>query len=121
MGVSVTEALDQAELLCEGPASADELTGAVQVDFLVRRHMGPGTEIAVLMNGPALDFLAETLKKERTPDLEEAAVRATGRVWVEMRHDSQGRYEPILMISRATLEAHPELVDVVRSGLNTRS
>lgn len=121
MGVSVTETLDQVELVCEGASAADELTGSVQVDFLVRRHMGPGTEIAVLMNGPALDLLAEALKTGRTPEFDQAAVREAGRLWVEMRHSAQGRYEPILMISRSTLESHPELIDAVRSGARARS
>jgi hypothetical protein len=116
----MTTADSNVRIVYEGPGAGAELMGASQANFIL---LGPGAdkEVAVLLNDPAAAFLAERLGVEPTGPWREAATREAGRAVIQHHLSAGGHLDSVLMISRATLERLPGVVEVVRTALAATS
>lgn len=98
-----------AEIRFETFGDAPEIWGAIQANFIVRRPGEAAIEVAMMLNHPAIAYLATELGTEKTDAFGEAATRAVGRRWLERRLDEGKHIGPAVMISEAMLRAEPEL------------
>lgn len=96
---------------------ADEIMGGTLSNFLVMRENTNATEIAVLLNDPAGEFLAETLGQPDSEEFRVDAGRVVGRMWLERELRRGERIPPIVTISRALLDRHPDFLDAIRASL----
>jgi hypothetical protein len=98
-------------------SGAHEIFGATQANFLVAGGPWPGArEIAVMLNDPAAGMLAEVSGAENTDEFRVEAARKVGEAAIRERFRRLGSVDSVIVVSRATLEAQPELVDPVRSS-----
>jgi hypothetical protein len=100
----------------EGMGSgAHEIFGATQANFLVAGGPWPGArEVAVMLNDPAAATLAEAAGAENTDGFRAEAARRVGEAAIRERFQRLGSIDSVVVVSRAMLEEHPELVDAVR-------
>ena len=102
----------------EGVGSAGmEIMGGVMGYFMIARTGEHAKEVAVTLNEPALEYLAAELGVADTPAFREQAVRTVGQLWLEKHLANSGHGVTAAMISRHTLEAHPDLVSQARPAL----
>ncbi len=101
----------------EGTGSgAHEIYGGTQANFLVGGGPWPGArEIAVMLNDPAAAMLAEAAGAENTDGFRAEAARKVGVAAVRERFQRLGSVDSVVVVSRATLEEHPELIEAVRA------
>lgn len=118
-----TMTVADAELLIryEGPGADDSLLGATQANFFVQRVGHAAEEVAVLVNRPAAAHVAATFGQADTPETRAQIARVLGRLWITRRYARMGRLEPILMVSRATLDEDPGLVSALQEAVNAAS
>ena len=100
----------------EGPGSDDSLVGASQANFLVTRAGRARTESAVFVNRPAASYVLAELGWEESPESRAAVAKLVGQVLLPRRAARVGRVEPLLMVSRATFDEDPALIEAVRSA-----
>lgn len=114
----MTSSADAPELVVryEGVGSgADEIWGGTQANFLAfGGHLPAGKEVAVMLNDPAAAMLAETLGIENTPEFRAEAARRVGEAAIRGLHDRTRHLDPVITVSRATLETYPDLVNALR-------
>ena len=103
----------ESQVQYEGPGVGSELWGGVQANFLVTTPHHHAREIAVLLNDPALAYLAERTAAELTPAFGEGAVRHVGDLWLQKLLREGHPIPPVIVISRATLEAASPFVDTI--------
>jgi hypothetical protein len=97
-------------------SGAHEIYGATQANFLVAGGPWPGArEIAVMLNDPAAAMLAEAAGAANTDAFRADAARKVGEAAIRERFRRLGSVDSVVVVSRAMLEAYPELVDSVRA------
>jgi hypothetical protein len=101
----------------EGAGSgAHEIWGGTQANFLVAGGPWPGArEIAVMLNDPAAAMLAEGVGAENTDEFRAEAARRVGEAALRERFGRLGTIDSVVVISRATLEERPELMEAART------
>jgi len=104
----------------EGPGVDDSLQAATQANFLVLRYGHAAVEVAVLVNHPAAAYVASTFGQGDDPETRAEVARILGRIWIARRHARVGRLEPILIVSRATFDEDPGLMEAIRQAVNVR-
>lgn len=107
--------MDYAEIVYEGPGVDEDIFAAAQANFMVRRPAVPSTEVAVFVNHRATALLAEALSREDSVEFRAEMARVVGKAWMEIRYQQFGRFETVLVVSQATIEGNPELVDAARA------
>lgn len=96
---------------------ADEIMGGSLSNFLIMQENANATEIAVLLNDPAAEFLAETFGQADSEEFRIEAGRVVGRLWLERELRRGQRIPPVVTISRALFDRHPDFVDEIRTVL----
>lgn len=97
----------------EGPELGTELMGAVQANFFLP---GIDREVAVLVNIPALEWLANELGIEPTQEWQEAAAARIGEFIIREQH-GRGRIEALTFLGRSVFSEHPGLFEAIKSAL----
>jgi len=101
----------------EGPGNGEDLVGAVQANFLVHRAGQPSTEVAVLVNHPALDHLAVALGQVNDAAFRTGAARVVGRLFIERTFERRARLGPVLVIAKATFAEDAGFLDAIRAAV----
>ena len=92
-----------------------EIWGATQANFLVTGGPWPGwREVAVMLNDPACEMLAEALGVENDAEFRANAARRIGEAAIRERYQRLGNIDAVVTVSGADLESHPELIDALR-------
>lgn len=117
-GVSMTVADPELTIRYEGPGVDDSLQAATQANFLVRRAGHAAVEVAVLVNHPAAAHVASAFGQSDDAETRAQVARVLGRIWIARRYARVGRLEPILMVSRATFDEDPGLIEAVSRAVN---
>ncbi|MCC7362886.1 MAG: hypothetical protein IT303_00820 [Dehalococcoidia bacterium] len=95
----------------EGVGSAGmEIMGSVMGYFSVTLPGQHAKEIAVFVNEPALEMLAADREEASLPGFNDAVVRAVGLACIEQFLAAEKHIPTSIVISRATLQAHPDLI-----------
>ena len=109
---------NEASIQFEGLGSgAHELFGGTQANFLINVPGRSDREIAVLVNDPTMEFLAERLGVENTQEFRDRAAEVVGRLWITRAMDRGLRVPPAITISRNLLEQNPDFVTEVEAAL----
>ena len=101
----------ESQVQYEGPGVGSELWGGVQANFLVTTPHHHSREIAVLLNDPALAYLAERTGSELTAEFGTGAARHVGDLWLQKLLTEGHPIPPVVVISHASLEAAGPFVD----------
>ena len=103
----------ESQVQYEGPGVGSELWGGVQANFLVTWPHHHSREIAVLLNDPALAYLMDRTAAVDTPEFREGAARHVGDLWLQKLLKEGHPIPPVVVISRASLEAVGPFVDAI--------
>ncbi len=95
----------------EGPGNGTELLGAVQANFFIDRY---DREVAVLVNTPALEFLAAELGVEADDAWNERAAAVVGEAVVRDQYTEGGRIEALTFVGKSVFVEIPGLLDHVK-------
>ncbi len=98
-----------------GPGEGAELWGGTQVDFVVDWPGRHAKEVAILLQDAAAAALARAISASDGEDFRNAAARAVGEAWLAAKVTRQGRLDSFVVISAATLNERPELVEAARA------
>lgn len=98
----------------EGPGFGTELLGAVQANFFLDAF---DREVAVLVNIPALQFLAGELGVEADDAWNERAAAVIGEAVVRDQHAEGGRIEALTFVGKSVFDEIPGLLDHVKRVL----
>ncbi|MGI8925130.1 MAG: hypothetical protein ACR2HN_00620 [Tepidiformaceae bacterium] len=94
-------------------ATASDIWGMTQANFLVHFPGAASKEVAVMVNDAAAGFLAARYAQENTLDFRQSLARVVGRLWIEGYHRQFGHAGSVLTISRATFDEQPGLLAAV--------
>ncbi len=103
----------ESQVQYEGPGVGSELWGGVQGNFLVSWPHHHAREIAVLLNDPALAYLLGRTGGEDSPEFREGAARHVGDLWLQKLLKEGHPIPPVVVLSRASLEAAGPFVDSI--------
>ena len=112
----MTTMAEPAMVRFEGIAPGTEIWGGTQADFTIQAEGRTAKEAAVLLNDPAAAILAEAVGRENTEDFRADAAKAAGTVIFEREAAHGGDIESLVMVSKAYLETHPELLERVKAA-----
>jgi hypothetical protein len=98
----------------EGPGSGTELLGAVQANFFIDQS---DREVAVLVNTPALEFLAGEMGVQADDAWNERAAAVIGEAVVRDQHTEGGRIEALTFVGKSVFDEIPGLLDHVKRVL----
>lgn len=96
---------------------AYEIFGGTQANFLLSVPGRSAREVAVLVNDPSMEFLAERLGVENTQAFRDRAAEVIGRLWITRALDQGLHLAPAITISRNLLDQHPDFVAEVEAAL----
>ena len=111
----MSAALETTTIRYLGPGEGGELWGGTQAGFILDWPGRPAREVAILLQDAAAAVLAQAASADGDAEFRAAAARAVGRAWLEAQVERQGRVDPVIVISAATLTERPELVAVART------
>jgi hypothetical protein len=106
----------KADVRYEGGSAGTELWGGTQANFLVAEEGQRLREVAVLLTDAGAAFLAGYLGREDSEAFRALAAREAGQRLVERLIATSRHTPPIIMVSRAALEAEPEVLAAVKRG-----
>lgn len=101
----------------EGPGEGGDYLGNAQANFVLRWHNHRAREVSILVNEPALQYIAEQIGVEMDEATEERVVRAIGERLLQRYESGEGHIEPFIWVSRSLLQRAPELVEHVKTTL----
>lgn len=98
----------------EGPGIGTELLGAVQANFFLDAF---DREVAVLVNIPALEFLAAEMGVTADDAWNERAAAAIGDAVVRDQYEQHGRIEALTFVGKSVFDEIPGLLEHVKRAL----
>jgi hypothetical protein len=101
----------------EGSSPGTDTWGYTQANFLISIPGRNAREAAILLNEPAGAFLVAELGLADSTETREALARALGEAWFPALIERGAHIEPIVTVSRAFLDNHPEVIEAVRRAL----
>jgi len=98
----------------EGGSVQDDLVGGIQANFVVCQPGQHEYEVGVIFTEAVAADLARDLGREDTPAFHQTAARDAGQCYLERLLKSGRRISPVMMLSRAALEAEPDFIDELK-------
>lgn len=109
---------DEIVIQFEGLGSgAYEIWGGTQANFLLDLPGYNAREIALMVNDPSAEFIAERTGIADTPEFRARLAELSGQIWIRRLLDTGQHIGPAITISRALFEQNPDFLAEVEAAL----